>query len=373
MGPTSLLVLEVVLLLAVALLVAISRVRIVAVKVIAGIVALALGMFGGILVVNDYYGYYTTWGAAVADLSGNSNAYAVNTATAQLNASGHRLGRVLAVRMPGRRSGISREGLVYLPPQYDEPAYRKVRFPVIELFHGTPGSPAQVVNQMRIVQIAAHLIDARRMGPVVLVMPDSNGGHNGVEECLNTSSFRDDTYMSQDIPADIRARFRVSRDTHQWGLMGASSGGYCAANLMMRHRNTFGAAASIDGYFRPADGEAGAVLGSDPAALNPNDPLAAALALRPGSGRLPPFWVAAGTGVSSDYVAAKAMVDAMRRLEQVPFLVLGGARHTMFAVRAALPSAFVWSWQQLCTPAQRSQFPTIATKLGTTIKTSPPH
>jgi poly(3-hydroxybutyrate) depolymerase len=53
----------------------------------------------------------------------------------------------------------------------------------------------------------------------------------------------DDTYLSTDVPTIIRARYRVSTDPAEWGLLGYSSGGYCAANLGLRHRARFGAAA----------------------------------------------------------------------------------------------------------------------------------
>lgn len=43
---------------------------------------------------------------------------------------------------PGGRSGINRPGAVFLPPQYFDPALRDVRFPVVELITGAPGSPS---------------------------------------------------------------------------------------------------------------------------------------------------------------------------------------------------------------------------------------
>ncbi len=64
----------------------------------------------------------------------------------------------------------------------------------------------------------------------------------------------DDTYLTQDVRADALARYRVSLDPSQWGVAGCSSGGFCAANLALRHPGSFGAAAVIEGYFRAADG-----------------------------------------------------------------------------------------------------------------------
>lgn len=371
MEPTSRVLIVLVIVAVIALFVLLIRTGNVLVKTAAAATAFLLSVAVGVLAVNDYYGYYTTWGAAAADLSGNGNTYAVSHTATRVDSAGRSPGKLEVVDLRGARSGINREGLVYLPPQYFEPRYRDLRFPAIELFHGTPGDPAQWVNQMRITEIARLLIDTRRMGPVVLVMPDSNGGFSHQEECLDTPGFKDDTYVSQDVPADVRARFRVSRDTGQWGSIGVSSGGYCAANLMMRHRDDFGSAASIDGYYRPDQENAGPILARTPWLLRTNDPLSAAARARPGAGPLPAFWVSAGTGVRSDYLYAKQMVTAMRRLEAVPFLVLKRADHTMAAVRAALPTALMWSWQQLATPDEKREFPTAPLASGSTVYSAP--
>jgi enterochelin esterase-like enzyme len=371
MGPSSKTLLVLVILCAVAMFVLLAMTRRLVLKIVAAVAAFVLTLGAGVLLVNDYYGYYTTWGSAVADISGKSNAYAAAQAATQVQHNGRAVGRIEVVNLPGGRSGINRQGLVYLPPQYFERAYRHVRFPVAELFHGTPGAPSQWINQMRVTEIVARLIDARAMGPMVLVLPDSNGGFAGKQECLNTPAFRDDTYVTQDVRTDIQKRFRVSHDPGQWGMLGVSSGGYCAANLMMRHRTDWGAAASIDGYFRPEDGTAGYVLRNSPALQAANDPQDMAAALRPGSEQLPPLWLAAGTGVHSDFEYSQRMAEVMRHLEAVPFLVMPGAHHTMAAIRAALPSALIWLWQQVCTPDQRREFPTIETQAGATVYTAP--
>ena len=81
----------------------------------------------------------------------------------------------------------------------------------------------------------------------------------------------------------IRTRYRVSDDPAEWGLLGLFVWGYCAANLALRHRARFGAAAIMDGYFRAKDGPAGAALGGKPALEDANSPLTIARSLRPGT------------------------------------------------------------------------------------------
>src|SRR6202043_2033013 len=117
----------------------------------------------------------------------------------------------------------------------------------------------------------------------------------------NGPGVRDDTYLTQDVRNDMLARYRVSHDPYEWGAAGYSSGGYCAANLALRHPGSFGAAAVLNGYFRAADGPAGTALNHSQPLEAANSPLYLAEKLQPGSGPVPAFWVAAGTHDTADY------------------------------------------------------------------------
>ena len=70
------------------------------------VLALTLATVGGMAVVNDYYGYYQTWGQLSADLTGS---YAQFTSTAIGNRNNPELtGKVISVSLPGAASGIDR-------------------------------------------------------------------------------------------------------------------------------------------------------------------------------------------------------------------------------------------------------------------------
>src|SRR6476660_2020390 len=86
------------------------------VRIGAGALTIALSTAGGMAIVNDYYGYYQSWGQLGADLTGS---YTQFTATALGSRTSPRLaGRVVSLDLTGARSGIDRGGYVYLPPQY---------------------------------------------------------------------------------------------------------------------------------------------------------------------------------------------------------------------------------------------------------------
>ncbi len=141
LGPDSRLLTALLVTASAALLVAAIRFRPLPVKVLCGALSVMVAMTGGIAAVNYYYGYYTTWGALWTDFHGGTgNLGAISTTTSTSTAT-LESGRIGWITLPGRHSGYSRRGLLYLPPQYSQARYAHVRFPVVELFHGTPGSP----------------------------------------------------------------------------------------------------------------------------------------------------------------------------------------------------------------------------------------
>ena len=336
------------------LLVAGARLRPLAVKIACGGLAIVVAMTGGIALVNDYYGYYRTWSELRADFGGGVSGLG-RDASAAVPATGS--GTLNWVDLPGQRSGYRRRGLVYLPPQYRQPQYARVQFPVVELFHGTPGSPRAWQTVLQISQVADQLLARHLIGPMVLVMPAINGPGHDFQDCVDGPGVHDDTYLTTDVRADVSGRYRVSPDPYEWGLGGYSSGGYCAADLALRHRTEFGAAAVLEGYFRAADGQAGLALRGNANLENANSPLYLAEKLEPASGPVPAFWVAAGTLDGSGYALATAFVAALQRVEQVPFDREFNTAHTVDAWTRVLPAALIWLWQQLAPPDLRVLFP----------------
>jgi S-formylglutathione hydrolase FrmB len=339
-------------------------------RVAAAALGVVLAMTSGVAMVNDFYGYYQTWSALGVDFLGMTPELgrtepAPHSAVVQT-------GGVQQLTLSGRVSHINRVGYVYLPPQYYLPAYRTVRFPVLELLHGTPGTPTNWLVQLRVPQLMDKLIAAREMGPMVLVMPAINPlTSNHWQECTDGPRGLDDTYLSTDVRTIIRARYRVSTDPAEWGLLGYSSGGYCAANLALRHRAMFGAAAILDGYFRAKDGPAGTALGGKPALENANSPLTIARSLRPDTAPMPAFWISVGTGDRTSLAFDKAFVSALERTVKVTSILQPGGRHDFYTFAHELPPALTWSWPQLAAPGLQRAFP--LTSSPTVIDLAPIH
>lgn len=365
LGPDSRLLTALLIAASATLLLAAVRLRLLPVRMLCGALSIVMAMSGGVAAVNYYYGYYTTWGQMWADFHGSvGNLGTVSSASTSSVESGH----IGWITLSGKLSGYSRQGLVYLPPQYGQSQYARVRFPVVELFHGSPGSPIAWDTLLRVDQVMNSLLSKHLIGPMVLVMPAINGSGNNYQDCVNGPAVNDETYVLKDVRADVFARYRVSHDPYEWGAAGYSSGGFCAANLALRHRGDFGAAAIINGYFRAADGPAGNALNDSQPLEAANSPLYLAERLPLNTSPLPAFWVAAGTHDTADYAPASVFAAALNRIEQVPFVKLN-AGDTANTWSAALPAALTWMWQQLAPPDLKALFPTHAQ--GTNLTTLP--
>ena len=237
------------------------------VRVLAACLAFAIAMVFGILVVNRYYDYYQTWDAIVADLTHQgvgaaSGAPDIKFRSGTLDGSRGRLelaqrqGYLLRLMVTGQRSRITRVVYVYLPPQYFQPGYQAYRFPVIELIHGQPGQPQDWMTVVGVTDAFDRLLADKLAQPVVLVMPDANGGERISLQCLDqVGGPQDLTYLAMDLPAQIARVVRVLPPGTAWGVAGYSEGGFCAANMALRYPHRYGFAGVLSGYFAPADNQ----------------------------------------------------------------------------------------------------------------------
>jgi enterochelin esterase-like enzyme len=371
------------------LLYCLVRVGHIALKVVAGVVAFAVSSLFGAALVNQYYAYYTTWGALFADASGsNVVGYQASFGTNQTGGHQHRgmitsrpfvtpppptlaplpssevapsiaiprlalkaeptsgSGRVVRLDLPGARSGITRKGFVYLPPQYFEPAYVHTSFPVLELLHGDPGDPSGWVYALQVPDVMDRAIDSGTIGPMIVVMPATFDGKHG-QDCVDAPGGQlDDTYLTTDIAADLAHDFRVLPQGANWAIGGLSDGGFCAANLALRHPGSYGAVVSLDGFYATDSDLAvlNRIFGAGSPLIQANDPSALAVDVR---SSLPRFWIMSGSGDLADTWDAQYVKQILTTREPIEYVVVRNGRHTPAAWRVALPSMLSWTWNAI--------------------------
>jgi enterochelin esterase-like enzyme len=366
-APDSVGFLIALLVLGVAALVALVRVSGLVLRLLAALVALIAVFVAGVAAVNVYFGYFTTWSDVTSGLGGGPAAVVVAPpkgsgpvprslskaaigTVLSTTANPDPAGTLLSIALPGARSRIDRSGYVWVPPQYREAAYAHATFPVLELVPGTPGEPADWVDNLQVNTVLAQLLAQRHIGPMLVVLAPSNPpvGQGHGEECTNKPiGAQDGTYIGRDIPADITAEFRADPPGRHWAIAGYSSGGYCAINVPLQHPGVFGAAADLDGYLSPLeDGGLWHVLFyRSRAALRAND-VPAELALRRAE-ELPRLYLVAGSGNREDLDDLVRLRTLVRGRTSVTSIVDPGGQHTFRVWRTELPATLMWVWAQI--------------------------
>lgn len=348
-------------------------------RVLAACLAFVPAMLFGVAAVNKYYGYYQTWGDVWNDF-GNKGVKPISAPPAAGTRArssqqqfdtllGHEVdarnaaqqGVTVSLQVTGGTTNITRTVYVYLPPEYFQPQWANYRFPVIELIHGSPGSPQDWLTVLHAPGTLASLISARQADPAVLVMPDANGGKRLSRQCLNEAGgVADETFLAYDVPAFVSSTVRVEPPGPAWGIAGYSEGGFCAANLALRHPLRFGFAGVVSGYFQPL------TYNRTPQRVDPfrgnralrlqNSP-SYELRTAPRNAVIPQMWLVAGSRDKADVLQARYFQELM--LERHPDtqlrLIPGG--HTAPVWRAALPLMYTWMTPRLAQAAQQAGEP----------------
>ncbi len=160
-------------------------------------------------------------------------------------------GELLQISLRGQRTGLSSgPGYVYLPPQYFQPAYARTRFPVVLALTGYPGEASGIVHRLGLPTLAARMTAQGRIRPAVYVMLSVSPLMPLDTECTDTPGGPQvESFYAEDVPAAIEQSFRVTASPTGWGVIGYSTGGYCAAKLAMMYPSRFSAAVSMAGYY----------------------------------------------------------------------------------------------------------------------------
>lgn len=228
---------------------------------IAGVLAAQLAAVVAVAVhVNREHGFYPDWpslfGAQVLAPPVEPKKSEASQRSAASNraflpaASG--TGRYRRTILKGPKSDISQTVMTWLPPGYDDHRNAGTVFPVVMVLGGAQVHIPFVVDRIDFARTATTEIRSGRMAPFVAVFPEINVALPVETECTDyPGSTQAYTWLNQDVRNWATQTLRVSADARHWGVVGWSTGGYCAALLHLRNPERFGAAASVEGYFTP--------------------------------------------------------------------------------------------------------------------------
>ncbi|GAB2875779.1 alpha/beta hydrolase-fold protein [Streptomyces deserti] len=249
-------------------------------------------------------------------------------------------GGVRVTQLKGRVSGVNAEVYVWLPPQYDEPAYRHHRFPVVELLPGYPGSAKAWFGALHAHEQLLPLMRDGQVAPFILVAPRTNLLAGVDTGCANIpGTVNADTWLSIDVPMMVMDNFRAEAAPRGWAVAGYSAGAHCAVKLAVAHPDRYRAAVSLSGYNDPI-GERDSLAAQNPALRAANNPF---LLLK--EARTPPRISLYLSGQPHDgYEAAVALEQIAKAPTSVHVVYVprSAGGHTMALWRPQVVPAFRW-------------------------------
>ncbi|MEU6365471.1 alpha/beta hydrolase-fold protein [Streptomyces sp. NPDC046931] len=233
--------------------------------------ATQLAVFASIgLATNQAFGFYASW----ADLFGQESKQGVVVNHGMGGSSGGPLqvvgtrqvnvqdgaqpqigGQIQKVDIAGPTTRVTSPAYVYLPPEYFQPQYRTRTFPAAVVLTGYPGTAEALIKGLHYPQTAHGLVRSGRMQPMILVMMRPTVAPPRDTECVDIPGGpQTETFFAKDLPDAVGAHYRVGKGPGSWGVIGDSTGGYCALKLAMHHPEVYAAGAGLSPYYKaPTD------------------------------------------------------------------------------------------------------------------------
>lgn len=173
------------------------------------------------------------------------------TAPAQLD--GRDVGVELNVALEATVSGFHpRDAVAYVPPAYWTHAAEK--FPVIVLMAGSPGNPNDWFKTGIVQKIADEFQESHDGKSPIVISVDGTGGYADNPACVDGARGNVQTYLATDVPAAIKATFRVTDDQKTWTIGGLSYGGTCSLQVMSNAPSAYGSFLDFSGQAEPTLG-----------------------------------------------------------------------------------------------------------------------
>ncbi|MFE1286234.1 alpha/beta hydrolase [Streptomyces sp. NPDC058751] len=174
-------------------------------------------------------------------------------------------GQIQKIEIVGRTTRIATPAYVYLPPEYFQPRYRTRTFPAVTVLTGYPGTARALIKALHFPQTADRLVKSGKSRPMILVMLRPTVAPPRDTECVDVPGGpQTESFFAKDLPAAVSAHYRVGGKPRNWGVIGDSTGGYCALKLAVHHPEVYAAGAGLSPYYKaPVDRTTGDLFQGD--------------------------------------------------------------------------------------------------------------
>ncbi|MGW1989721.1 alpha/beta hydrolase-fold protein [Embleya sp. NPDC001921] len=169
-------------------------------------------------------------------------------------------GTLTKTTVAGRRSGVTADVWVWLPPGYDTAANQARSYPVLVAQSALPGveSNSFVDDSVAFLPKLAAAIETGTVPPYIVVAPElmpyskqeADAGRTAAKdtECSDVPNQpKMATFHNDDVREAVLSTYRATADRASWALIGDGSGGLCAAKYALQYPQYYAAAVSLSG------------------------------------------------------------------------------------------------------------------------------
>ncbi|MDF3300613.1 alpha/beta hydrolase [Streptomyces tropicalis] len=309
------------------------------------------------LVANQSFGFYASWadllgeetdqGVVVDNNGGSTGGPLQVVGTQQMSLSGggrpQLSGQIQKVDIVGRTTHIASPASVYLPPEYFQPQYRNRTFPAAVVLTGYPGTTQALVSKLKYPETAQNLAKDGRMQPMILVMLRPTVAPPRDTECVDIPGGpHTESFFARDLPDALLAHYRIGRKPGSWGIIGDSTGGYCALKLAVHHPEVYAAGVGLSPYYKaPIDPTTGDLFHRNKALQNRAD-LAWSIRHLPAPNTS--LLVTSSRLGETNYKATLAFINAVRATNKtrIASIILASGGHNFNTWRREIPGALQW-------------------------------
>ncbi|MGW3659313.1 alpha/beta hydrolase [Streptomyces sp. NPDC005151] len=255
-------------------------------------------------------------------------------------------GRIDKVVIAGRRSKIKSSAYVYLPPEYFQPEYANRKFPAVVVLTGYPGTAENLLKGLAYPRTALDRVKAGRAQPMILVLLRPTVAPPRDTECVDIAGGpQTETFFAKDLPQAVSGSYRIGKRARNWGIMGDSTGGYCALKIGLHHPDRFAASAGLSAYYKAAEDPTTGDLFHGNRAERERANLLWSLDHLPQPESS--FLVTTSRQGEGNYRSTRRFMAKVKAPAQVSSIVLDSGGHNFNTWRREIPSALEWMSSRL--------------------------
>jgi len=302
------------------------------------------------LTINRSGDFYSSWNDLVgirADLNKSAiSTSAISGITSRDIRKGKKLkgGSVVIKKViTGENSGVTDVVYVVLPPKIAAALKKNSNYSqipqdykVVELFSGYPGVPATWIGALKGITALEELENSGEIPQTIGIIPSINVMPGEDTECLNyRGGPQVETWLTKDI--HIFAQRYIGIDSRMWGTFGYSTGGWCAAEIAIRHQDQYSTAISLAGYFHPSF-----AFGTNPAERKYLAQEYDLLRILGSSKNTVKLLVIASKNDRFSYGSTQAFLNASQALVSIKYDEIPAGGHNLSVWRPYVKTGFLW-------------------------------